>query len=359
LVGTLAPNTELLPRFTHDPLKQRYIHLARETVLNTPYVFDFETSVSQSFDGLQALTMVGRRRLDHLHALLQDLIWRRVPGDVIECGCWRGGVGLLAAAVLVAYEQAPTQAQNSAVHDNDDINSGGGGRYRWVWLADSFQGLPPVNATEFPSDASHQGSHDDIQVLKDNSVQVVENAATAMGLSHAIRLLPGFFNESLPFALRSQFKAGGFSGCFSLLRLDGDLYQSTLESLHYLYPLLSIGGHVMVDDFTDWQGTRDAVRDYRERHGINDERIEVTWHDLSTDPQRGELTRGVWWTKTKEPQGYDDDDDDGYSPVTRQTDTGTGARNEEEGKFVDYSESKAVRLPVVGFKHRQRECRGR
>ena len=44
------------------------------------------------------------------------------------------------------------------------------------------------------------------------------------------------------------------------------------------------------------QGSRDAVLDYRERHGLS-ESLEVTWHDLTSDPAAGELTRGVWWTK--------------------------------------------------------------
>ena len=84
--------------------------------------------------------------------------------------------------------------------------------------------------------------------------------------------------------------------------LDGDLYQSTLESLHYLYPFLSVGGHVVVDDFTDWEGCRQAVLDFRDAHGIEsaDEGLQVTWHDLRFDPARGEYTRGVWWTKQRE-----------------------------------------------------------
>eukprot|EP00613_Pedinella_sp_CCMP2098_P019423 CAMPEP_0171687328 /NCGR_PEP_ID=MMETSP0991-20121206/3294_1 /TAXON_ID=483369 /ORGANISM="non described non described, Strain CCMP2098" /LENGTH=507 /DNA_ID=CAMNT_0012275177 /DNA_START=70 /DNA_END=1591 /DNA_ORIENTATION=- len=113
VVESFPSNTELLPRFTSEPMLARYVNLARETVLNTPYVFDFEASVSgDKFDSLQALTMVGRRRIDHLHALIQDVIWRSVPGDIIECGCWRGGVSLFAAAALVAYGETSDSETN-------------------------------------------------------------------------------------------------------------------------------------------------------------------------------------------------------------------------------------------------------
>ena len=55
-----------------------------------------------------------------------------------------------------------------------------------------------------------------------------------------------------------------------VLRLDGDLYESTIQGLHFLYPSVSAGGHVIVDDFTDWVGCRRATLDFRLVHGIGD-----------------------------------------------------------------------------------------
>lgn len=75
--------------------------------------------------------------------------------------------------------------------------------------------------------------------------------------------------------------------------------QSTIESLHYLYPLLQVGGHVVIDDFTDWRGCREATADYRERHGIT-ERIEIVYKDVSGGQ---DSVAGVWWTK-REQVGY-------------------------------------------------------
>jgi len=250
--------------------------------------------------------MVGDRRIDHLDALIQDVLYRDVPGDFIECGCWRGGVGLFAAAAFEAYATAAssvtalvyplaTNVGSSSSRGGTELPEGGGlgGGLRRVWLADSFSGLPPVDTAAYPADAAHQGS-DDIQLLKANSVGHVERAAAALQLSHRTRILPGFFNESLPAALatsiakeeegdasRGSGGAGGEvsgvggvlpakEGTLAILRLDGDLYQSTLESLHYLYPLLAVGGHVIIDDFTDWEVCRNAVTDYRTAHGLTE-----------------------------------------------------------------------------------------
>jgi len=72
---------------------------------------------------------------------------------------------------------------------------------------------------------------------------------------------------------------------WSLLRLDGDMYESTLVALEHLYPRLSPGGYVIVDDYGAVQGCRQAVEDYRAGNGVTDELIEVDW-------------TGVFWKKT-------------------------------------------------------------
>ena len=88
----------------------------------------------------------------------------------------------------------------------------------------------------------------------------------------------------------------------AILRVDGDLYESTIQALHSLYPALAVGGHVIVDDFTDWVGRR-AVRHFRAVHGIGGaasgfsptEPLQVVWHDGWRASRRG-----VWWTKQRD-----------------------------------------------------------
>ena len=96
---------------------------------------------------------------------------------------------------------------------------------------------------------------------------------------------------------RQPIKVGVQS--FSILRLDGDTYESTIEGLRILYPRLSIGGFVIIDDYLDWHGAREATKDYREQHGIGggprrkNENLVAIYHDTG----KREIPRGVYWQK--------------------------------------------------------------
>eukprot|EP00667_Euglena_gracilis_P019762 EG_transcript_21251 len=170
------------------------------------------------------LSMVGFRRLHHVQALLEDAVFRGVPGDFIETGVWRGGLCLVAAAVFRAYGQAPR---------------------RKVWLADSFAGIPPPT---FAVDKRYHKRAHQIKVLTNNSLAAVQASFQKFGLAgDGIRWLPGYFNETLPRA-RSLWTS------FAVIRLDGDIYQSVYESFVNLYPFLSPGGYVIIDDYWDWVG---------------------------------------------------------------------------------------------------------
>ena len=95
--------------------------------------------------------------------------------------------------------------------------------------------------------------------------------------------MEGYFNESLPIASKSFTK-------FSIIRLDGDTYESTWDAITTLYPYLSEGGYVIVDDYTDWEGCRKAIHEYRNQNSINSEIMKV-YHAES------ETVRGVYWKK--------------------------------------------------------------
>ena len=81
--------------------------------------------------------MTGFRRIDNLQMVLEDIIVRRLDGDFIELGVWKGGLCILATSIFHAYKQYN----------------------RKVYLADSFDGIPPVNVSAFPADAAHHGAH--------------------------------------------------------------------------------------------------------------------------------------------------------------------------------------------------------
>lgn len=190
-----------------------------------------------------AHTMIGLRRLDNLQRCVEEVLDRGVPGDLIETGIWRGGAVVLMRAILEAR----------------------GVRDRLVWAADSFQGLPTPNAAAHPADAA-----DRLHTFRELAVpyeEVRENVAAYGLLDDQVRFLRGWFRDTLPTAPLSRL---------AVLRLDGDLYESTMDALTPLYPKLSSGGFVIVDDYA-LDGCRQAVHDYRDRHGISTPIEPIDW----------------------------------------------------------------------------------
>ena len=85
-------------------------------------------------------------------------------------------------------------------------------------------------------------------------------------LDEQVRFIKGWFKDSLPSAPIERL---------ALLRLDGDMYESTMDALVHLYPRLSRGGYVIVDDFNTVKACRLAVEDFRTKHSIKDEMISI------------------------------------------------------------------------------------
>jgi O-methyltransferase len=145
---------------------------------------------------------------------------------------------------------------------------------RAVWLADSFQGLPKPDPVRYPADAGADLS--DVDVLAVPLEEVQANFAAYGLLDDQVRFLPGWFRDTLPTAPVERL---------AVLRLDGDLYESTTDALTALYPRLSPGGYVIVDDYGAMPSCREAVEDFRAERGITDEVRRIDW-------------TGVYWQRT-------------------------------------------------------------
>jgi hypothetical protein len=190
-----------------------------------------------------AHTMIGPARLDNLQACVEAVLGDDVPGDLIETGVWRGGATIFMRAILKAY----------AVRD------------RTVWVADSFRGLPQPDADRYPADAGDR-LHTFTKLAVPLEV-VRENFARYGLLDGQVRFLPGWFRDTLPAAPMTRL---------AVIRLDGDMYESTWVALHNLYPKLAPGGFVIVDDYAH-PPCRQAVGEFRQRHGIEDELHQIDW----------------------------------------------------------------------------------
>jgi O-methyltransferase len=191
-----------------------------------------------------AETMIGRKRLDNIQQCVTDVLRSNVPGDLVEAGVWRGGAVIFMRAILEAY----------------------GDRSRCVWAADSFRGLPPPDPARAPADRG-----DVLFAFRELAISldvVRENFKRYGLLDDRVKFLVGWFKDTLPAAPIARL---------AVLRIDGDLYESTMDALRALYPKLSIGGYVIVDDYGNLPGCRAAVEDYRREFAIGEPIEAVDW----------------------------------------------------------------------------------
>jgi O-methyltransferase len=191
----------------------------------------------------EAETMIGMQRLTSLQHCVQTALAEDIPGDLIECGVWRGGACILMRAVLAAY----------------------GDETRRVWLADSFQGVPRSDPENYQAD---KGIRADLAagILGVSEAEVRANFERYGLLDDQVRFLPGWFKDTLQDAPIDRI---------AVLRLDGDLYESTIQALDALYPRLSPGGFCVVDDYQAVKACEQAVTDYRATHGISADIVDI------------------------------------------------------------------------------------
>ena len=166
---------------------------------------------------------------------------------------WRGGSTIFMRAVLKAH----------GVSD------------RVVWVADSFEGLPRPNEAQYPQDTGDVlYSHKELAVSLE---QVKANFRRYDLLDEQVRFLKGWFRDTLPDAPIKEL---------AVLRLDGDMYESTMDALRSLYPKLAPGGYLIVDDYGAIPACRRAVTDFREAQGIHEPIETIDW-------------TGVWWRRSR------------------------------------------------------------
>lgn len=176
-----------------------------------------------------AHTMIGRQRLSNLRACVEQVLKDGVPGDLIETGVWRGGACILMRGILKAF----------------------GDTERKVWVADSFEGLPPPNPELYEADRGDK--HHTIPALAVSLEQVKANFSVYGLLDTQVEFLKGWFRDTLPSAPIREL---------AVIRLDGDMYESTMDGFVNLYPRLSPGGFLIVDDYNAVRGCKAAVHDY-------------------------------------------------------------------------------------------------
>lgn len=191
-----------------------------------------------------AETMIGLFRLDNLEHCITTAVKQGVPGDLAETGVWRGGASIFMRAVL------------KILGDTD----------RKVWLADSFEGLPKPDAANYPADRDlHLWALPQLAV----SLSTVKANFARYGLlDEQVGFIEGWFRDTLPTAPIDKL---------AVLRLDGDLYESTIVALRSLYHKVSRGGFVIIDDYGAVPAARQAVDEFRATEKIVAPLCPVDW----------------------------------------------------------------------------------
>jgi O-methyltransferase len=190
-----------------------------------------------------ANVMMGQKRLSNIQFAVETILSENIPGDFLEAGTWKGGGCILMRALL-------------EVCDVTD---------RIVWVADSFVGVPPATLAQ---DAGLALSSNDIDYIA-VSLDRVQRLFQRYGLlDEQVRFLQGWFKDTLESAPVEKL---------SLLRVDGDLYESTRDALVGMYDRVSPGGFVIIDDYNDIPACKLAVDEFRQQRKISSPLVEIDW----------------------------------------------------------------------------------
>jgi hypothetical protein len=185
--------------------------------------------------------MTTPERVSALIASISYIVDSRIPGDIVECGVWRGGSMMAAALALDAVDE----------HDRD------------LYLFDTFEGMTPPTDQDIRYDgtaasdiAETRGSAWCLADLADVRTNM-ESVAYAGGEVHFIK---GRVEETIPRQAPAEL---------ALLRLDTDFYESTRHGMEHLFPRLAPGGVLIIDDYGYWEGARKAVDEYFQQQGMH------------------------------------------------------------------------------------------
>lgn len=188
--------------------------------------------------GDNSFTLISWEGIEFLEKVILDT--KNVEGDFIETGVWRGGMCILAKTFL------------------NNLKSN-----KKVFVADSFEGLPKPDP-KYIHDNGDQ--HYLSEYLKVSLEEVKNNFSLFNCLDENVVFVKGWFKDTLPTLSVEKL---------SVLRLDGDMYESTIDALDSLYHKLSIGGYCIIDDYLH-RGCQIAIQDFRNKHNITEPIIKVS-----------------------------------------------------------------------------------
>ncbi len=214
----------LLGRFGYEIVRQS------QPMSASDFPPDFSPEEIADYQAVEPYTLTGPLRTVSLVRAIEYLVHHRIPGDIVECGVWKGGSMMAAARALLRLQET-----------------------RQLWLFDTFQGMSEptaedVSVCNISAEEDYKGNYLRI------SLDQVRSAVLSTGYPQdQIRFVEGKVEDTIPAHIPEQI---------ALLRLDTDWYESTRHELVHLFPRLVRGGVLIIDDYGHWQGARKASDEY-------------------------------------------------------------------------------------------------
>lgn len=203
------------------------------------YLRDMDDEFTSIWGEVKQHTMISPERGWALTEAVRYVARAHIPGDIVECGVWKGGACLLASFILHSVEPYTE---------------------RLIWLYDTFKGMvkPGVNDRIASSGQAltERGAEGWWAIDIDEVRSLMRKSPLDEG---TFNFVAGAVAETLEFSVPQKI---------AILRLDTDWYESTLKELEVLYPRLSKGGVLIVDDYGHFTGAKKAVDEYFERQPV-------------------------------------------------------------------------------------------
>jgi len=212
---------------------------------HTDFPADFDEATIETILAVKPFTMTSPERIFSLCKAVEYVTAENIPGDIVECGVWRGGSMMAVARTLIRLKDTS----------------------RHLYLFDTFEGMSP--STEKDVDVSGESASAFLEAnRKENpnfawacaSLEDVREAIYSTGYDVSrIHFIKGRVEDTIPENIPDSI---------SLLRLDTDWYESTRHEMIHLYPQLSTHGVIIIDDYGHWKGARQAVDEYIKENKI-------------------------------------------------------------------------------------------
>jgi hypothetical protein len=196
------------------------------------------------FNKCKDYTLTSRVRMFSLYEAVKYIVNNNIPGDVVECGVWRGGSMMLCAHTLMN------------LNDFD----------RKIFLYDTYEGMSKPNSRDITTDGRKnalkmwtRGKKKSRKIFYAPLAEVKKNLSSTSYPQDKLIFIKGKVEDTIPDVMPTKI---------SILRLDTDLFESTYHELVHLYPRLSNNGILIIDDYGYWKGAKDATDSYFKENNI-------------------------------------------------------------------------------------------